>query len=77
MPNIHSFLLFWNFILKLRDRFCFLLFQLSSSVFLPSVLSSSDITDDVNFNPTATKSMLHNNLILRLHFMMMHCIVDV
>lgn len=57
MPNIHSFLLFWNYKIVSASYFFSYLFL------LPLV-----VIDDVNFNPTSTKSMLHNNWLFLLPF---------
>lgn len=75
---------------KKKAKYSFILlfqnyrFVSASSYFCPSlllcacvVISGAEVTDDVNSNMTATRSMLHNNSILSVYFIMLHSLVDV
>lgn len=65
--SVHSFIL----------KFYFEIMGLFLLPSLSAVVCGADVTDDVYFNTTATRSMQLNNSILSQHFMLLNCLTDV
>lgn len=49
----------------------------SSLLCVPAIVSCAEVTDDVKPYISTTRSMQHNNSVLSLYVIMLHCLVNV